>query len=447
MTVFFNKARGRWQYDFVLDGVRHAGQARDSATGEPARNRTDAKRIEEALRVAARASAKAPEVPPPGAYMLAQAISAWSARKRGMDNWVNNQVYAREILRHFGAATPVTAIDEAMIWGYVAWSRDQHVRIWAGGSRKPTVEDAGDDSLWRTTDRKRSDSTINRYLNVIRESLRLSHEARDGLGRRLLPVLPKVPELAEPVSVPRPIPDADLERIAKAAPGYLADAILLARNMGFRLDELTTLRPDQVDVTARGVWLEAAQTKANRATFKPANGAAWEVLDRRRREALQLGLDRILFWPRPIGRGEVEWRPIRSFKRAWTSALTRAGLAGRYTWHNTKASFVTAIGAVASARVTRDLAEHRDASTTDRYLAVMDEAKRAAVEAAAWTPQRPSPNRVSQSGPGRRAMIPAKALEKLVGPARFELATPRPPERCTAPEVADFLAFARKKRA
>jgi integrase len=448
MTVFFNKARSRWQYDFMIEGVRHAGQARDPDTGQPARNRTEAKRIEDALRVAARSSAQAAAaVPAPGTYTLAQAIGAWATRKRGADNWVNNQVYAREILRHFGPATPVAAIDEAAVWGYVAWSRDQQVRIWAGGNRKPTPDDADDATLWRLTDRRRSDSTINRYLNVIREALRLAHEARDGHGRRLLAVPVTVPELSEPVTVPRPIPDADLERIAAVAAPHLADAITLARNMGFRLDELTTIRPDQVDESARGVWLDAGQTKANRATFKPANAAAWAVLVRRKIEAEQLGMGRILYWAKPAGRGRVEWRTIRTFKTAWMAALRRAGLTGRYTWHNTKASFVTAIGAVASARVTRDLAEHRDASTTDRYLAVMDEAKRTAVEAVSWAPCGPVPNPVSQSGTGRRVRVRAKYLKEMVGPARFELATPRPPERCVAPEVADFLAFARKKRA
>ncbi|MCA6303678.1 MAG: tyrosine-type recombinase/integrase [Phenylobacterium sp.] len=452
MTVFFNRARGRWHYDFVVGGVRHAGQARDPATGAPARTKGEAKAIEEALRVAARAAAVAPAPPAPAAYTLAMAIAAWSVAKRGRDNWANNAVYAREILAHFGPATPVAAIDAAAVRAYVAWASAQPVRVWAGGTRRPRPEDADDPALWRAAGRTRAPATVNRYLNVLRESLRMAHEARDGAGRRLLPVLPRVPELAEPAAAPRPIPDEALARIVAVAAPHLADAILLARNMGFRLDEMTSIRPDQVDDAARGVWLDAAQTKAARGTFKPAPAAAWAVLERRAAEARALGLDRILFWPRPAGRApdgspRARWEPVRSFKTAWRGALARAGLAGRWRWHDLKASFVTAVARHGRPATVQQLAEHRHASTTARYLAVFDEDKRAAVEAAQWSPTGPTPNPESQSPRRGKARIARKCLEKMVGPARFELATPRPPDRSVAPETSEILAFLRRKRA
>ncbi|MGE4280915.1 MAG: hypothetical protein AB7G62_15100 [Magnetospirillum sp.] len=115
---------------------------------------------------------------------------------------------------------------------------------------------------------------------------------------------------------------------------------------------------------------------------------------------------------------------------AWTRVLRELGLEGVHTFHNTKASFVTAVAPA----VTQQLARHKDYRTTERYLKVNDVAARAAVDAAAIRVNAPThgqkvPDRITSAGKGKAASPKAAAfLENLVGAAGFEPTTPSPPD-------------------
>ena len=80
---------------------------------------------------------------------------------------------------------------------------------------------------YKQTARTRSDSTINRYLDCLRSILGVAYEARDWTGKRVLEDLPDLPDLREPIHLPRPIPDADLMRIMEAAPPHLTAGIFV----------------------------------------------------------------------------------------------------------------------------------------------------------------------------------------------------------------------------
>lgn len=112
--------------------------------------------------------------------------------------------------------------------------------IYIGGSKKRAPE-SDPAKLYRPSDRKRADSTINRYLVCLGEAMRLVHWLKDAGGRPLLAELPKVPRLAEPEHLPRPVSDDDLQAIMQRVPQHLADGILLARLMGFRKGEVFAL--------------------------------------------------------------------------------------------------------------------------------------------------------------------------------------------------------------
>lgn len=120
----------------------------------------------------------------------------------------------------------------------------------------------------------------------------------------------------------------------------------------------------------------------------------------------------------------------------------------QYRFHDTKASYVTAVAHVATAAVTQQLARHRSYETTKRYLRVADEAARNAVEAipmkvfanAAASPSRKQESqtdgaaapKATQDAAKEKALEPlgSKAfsvLPELVGATGFEPATPRPP--------------------
>ncbi|WP_449234565.1 tyrosine-type recombinase/integrase [Azospirillum doebereinerae] len=225
-------------------------------------------------------------------------------------------------------------------------------------------------------------------------------------------------------------------------PAHLADAALLVRLMGFRKAEVFGLRVQQVDFSVRGVWLEAEQTKGGRAECVPASDEAIELLRRLVDQAREWKTDH-LFTYQHGKKGER--RPVKDPRRAWRTVLKKLGI--KHRWHDTKASFVTAVAQVASAATTKALARHKDHRTTERYIEVADPVRRQAVEAISFGGQQPargkSPKRESQTGAAsdldsiagpenEKALEPlgSKAFPlhpELVGATGFEPATPRPP--------------------
>ena len=58
MSVWFDPRGARWRYKFRIDGKPHQADAIDPETGEMARNKTDAKRIERLAKTTAEIHAK-----------------------------------------------------------------------------------------------------------------------------------------------------------------------------------------------------------------------------------------------------------------------------------------------------------------------------------------------------------------------------------------------------
>ncbi len=293
--------------------------------------------------------------------------------------------------------------------------------------------------------RLRSDSTTNRYLICLGAALRIAQSLRDTAGKPLLADMPKVPRLAEPKHLPRPIADEDLLAIVQdpSVPRHVADGVMLVRLMGFRKAEVFALKIHQVDFTNRGVWLEARETKGNRAEFVQASDEAMALLERLVQQARGWKVDHLFTYQH----GEKgERRPVKNPKRAWGTALKKLGIE-HHRFHDTKASFVTAVARVASAAVTKSLARHKDHRTTERYIEIVDPVKRQAIEAIAiggtkarvgaspkQEPQTPCPARPSDAPDAGKEKAPEPlgpgafpVSGTMVGATGFEPATPRPP--------------------
>lgn len=459
MSVCFNKGRGKWRYDFWLDGVRHQGYCDDPGTGKHAGNKTEAKRVEAIIRGALmRQGEKPAQAGEPPSFSFGQAVAAFSSRKMNGRNWANQRVYVQDLMRYFGQSFPVAAIAEdsadpnaPSIWGYIRWARQQPVMIYVGKGRKLSeMLDLGVpiEKLYRPAadGRLRADSTINRYLDCLRETLRIAYDLRHPKTGDLMfkGPMPKVPDLDEPEYLPRPFSDDAIWEAVTRAPAHLAWGILLARLMGFRKAEMFDITIPQVDFQSRGIWLAAADTKGKRDEFVPANAEAMELLEYLVAEARARGVQHIITYRRTRttwnikgGKAAGDGRtvrfgpavPVKDPKKAFARVLKEMGLQGIHTFHNTKASFVTAVAHVAPAAVTQDLARHKDYRTTQRYLKVADHAKRAAVEAATTKPSAtPSPSRKSLTENNKAAQEAAKSLKNMVGATGFEPATPSPPD-------------------
>jgi integrase len=421
MRAYFNKKRNRWMYDLQINGKRYNRYCIDPDTGAEPNNQTEADKI--VVKIKARlltaVDKKSTAVVESEPLTVLEAFVDYANRMKGQRNWSNNQTYVRELVNYFGAQTHVISIDEKKIWDYILWARQQPVMVYVGGNKNRTdaAEHHAAGSLFRPAEdgRTREDSTINRYLQALNGALGAAYKLRclDG-SPRLNATKPDVPNLKEPEALPRPISDANIQRMIETGPPHLADAVLLNRLMGFRKAEAFDLTKGQVDFPNRGVWLEARDTKGKRGEFVHASEAALQLLKRLVDQANERGTEYLITYPfkkaadkvpgkrirrylgsevidgkRHLKRETVnlivEWRPIKNPKRSWKTLNKKLGLDHKF--HQTKASFVTAVAHVAPAAVVQQAGRQKDYRTTQRYIKVADQAMKTAVEEASFKPQ------------------------------------------------------------
>ncbi len=384
MTVTYDPRRKKWRYNFRLNGERHSRYCVDPATGKPAANKTQAKAIEDKIRARLMEGLGHRRATPMD-YTVAQAFAVFLTQRKNIANYSLVAGHVRELVSWLGPQTLLSNITERRIQEYITWAQHQKIKVWLGGpSKLKNIEPESQALAWKTSDRTRSDSVINRYLTTLRTTLKIAHDTRDPrTGLPLLPFCPRVPRLKEPKRLPRPIASHDIDALIAAAPPHLADALRLTVLMGFRRAEVFGLKVGQVDLNNRGVWLKAEQTKGNRDEFIPASAAALDILKRLKKQAEALGMENLILYRRGGIKTPMQWLPCKNAKRSWHNALKKCGLNGQHVFHSTKASFVSAIAQKMPAAIVQDLARHKDFATTQRYLRVTDTLRRDGVEAAA----------------------------------------------------------------
>lgn len=133
MTVFFDKARDHWRYDFWHAGKRYTGYCDDPRTGEAARTKTQAKHVEDIIRGAVKAQPATAKPSAPTGYSVAEAFAEYADEARHKRSWSNIKRYIRELVAYFGPDSLLSDVDEDAIASYVAWARRQPVLRFAGG--------------------------------------------------------------------------------------------------------------------------------------------------------------------------------------------------------------------------------------------------------------------------------------------------------------------------
>lgn len=379
MTIYWNRKRERWMYDFRRGGQRYAGYADHPETQEPATSRRRAEAIEALLKAQADALVKAEAaenrraLSRPAGFTLAQAMAYYAEhRAKTRRTWKDGiRRKIRELLAWFGPETVVEELTVARVRDYIVWSRDQDVRRYMGGPN------GGGTS--RTLGRKRAARTINGYLVTLRAALNLC------LADEKVSRVPHIPSEDEPVDEPNPIQRADLDRILAVAPDHLRDVLILCVMTGLRQDECVLLTWRQVDLERGIVTLVAVETKSNRGRPVYLNPAAMAVLtrlDAARPKPRTLDQRVILYRPRGKGRP----RPIASIKKAWERALEQVGLKepgckARYRFHDTRAAFCSYLAEQGVDPVhIKELAGHKDITTTMRYVKASNTRLRDAVD-------------------------------------------------------------------
>jgi integrase len=390
MTVYFDKARRCWRYDFELGKVRYAKECLDQ-DGKPVTSRRGALVAEAEAK---RRAAIAPKLPRSADLTVAQVMDRLTNDWMGEADWPNKLRYCREIIAFFGAATLVRDIDGARCDDYITFARKQPVMIWTGGSsRRRDAADA--DQFWKPhpTGKCRGPGTVNRYLPVIRAMFERAHKTRDPItGQRAIEEVPEVKDLSEPKRLPRPVPDAVLSDVLGTVPSHIADAMLGTLYFGFRKTEMFSLQIGHVDFEAGGIRLEHQEVKNNKDEFMPGGRDAMQFLARLVDQARERGVTHLITWRRTYkdaaAQAAAPWRPIKSPKRAWGTAMTRIEKAfgKRWRWHDIRAAFITHVAITSGGIVAKHLARHADYRTTEGYIAVADDVARAAAERASERP-------------------------------------------------------------
>ena len=380
MTVYQNRQRdNEWRYDFRLGGERFHGPCVDPVTSAPAANRKQAIEHESIARRAARLSGRAGRsVSRPGFFSFGQSVVLHIEHQVGSSpaHVANLKLYARELVDHFGDATPVVEITQERVDEYRRLASTATVKVWRGG---PTARKTASHKLGQG-DRVRSPASVNHRLNCLRAALAQAHRVKDPVtGSPMLPFPPMVTPVPAPKRRPSPIPDVELFARLVKAPPWTREAAELGRYFGLRRAEALATDLSHIDQEERALRFDGGATKSGRDEFARPVPGGWEVLSRLASQARARGQTRLITWPGPqywraCLAGEpvprTAWRPLKSVRRSWRTTAMTAEIDAPHRLHDTRARYITEIAKVASSATTQEAARHQDAATTARYTAI-----------------------------------------------------------------------------
>jgi hypothetical protein len=375
MTVSFNKARGRWAFDFWKNSQRYQGYCVD-ALGLPVTSKTAARQAEamEKRRVELE-----PKMAKAGELTIAMAIAALAPTWQAQDSWPGRQIWLRDIIDFFGLDTAIASIDQARVDDYVTRCRTAKVRAWSGGPNRDP-QDPANAAFWRETNRTRSAATINLYLGTLRQIFGRAAAHRDPMtGQPVFAWLPTVPEIKRPKRKGRPMPDQVSAELMSIMPAHVVDAMMLTALFGFRSTEAFTLLRTQVDWQSCGVRLQAEDVKDGEDAFLPASQFAMGWLWCLDIDADRRSLQHLISW-RPKKDGPFV--PLKKPRSAWrrAHAFMRAKYGRTWRWHDLRAAFITQVALHSGGIVAQNLARHSSFSTTQGYIDVADEMRRLAAD-------------------------------------------------------------------
>jgi integrase len=377
MAVWLDKSRKKFRYDFTDLGERHHGYCVDPESDEHAKNRTDARRIEGLVRTAVRKARLAPQsvqkAETATTFTLAQSLAEYMEKAVEKNrSWKNSIAIIREIKDFFGEDRTLASISEADIEAYRKRLIDQPVKINAAGPKK------GGEARPTRNGRKRSKSTANRHLNVLRAAWRLSYR-RHAAEMPGFPRPPWIEEYDEPKLLPCPVRDGDMRRMVELAArkwAHLFAAIMIAIHAGLRLREVLGLLWAQIDWEARTITLPKTKSTPR---VVPMNDTCLGIMRWLRERAPNpddMGARVILY--RHYGIGPA--RPVNSVKGAFNKLLDGLELRGKYTFKSLRASFATYLAEKGEdVLMIMELMGHADVRTTKRYVNIANPAKAEAV--------------------------------------------------------------------
>lgn len=386
MTVFFDKKRGRWRYDFVLAGQRHARECLD-AVGLPVASKRAAATVEAEAKRQARLGLNAVRT---NELTLAQIFNDLTEIWQKQPGWSDRKRMVRELLRFFGPDTAMRDIDGAKIQDYIAFALRQPLRVWVGGPKNGQNQNSWTE---HPSKRTRSPATVNRYLPLLRAAFKRAYMTRNSVTReRGVEDIPAIPKLSELKRKARPVPDDVLRDLMNILPLHVVEALKVTLFFGFRRNEAFSLTASQIDFEAGGIRLEAKNVKNRTDAFLPGSRYGMRFMAELVDQARKRGTHHLITWRGQITNEQklvtAKWVPIKSPKSAWTRAMTEIekNYGRKWRWHDIRAAYITQVAVTSGAIAAQKLARHSDFKTTAGYIEVADDVMRAAAEKASERP-------------------------------------------------------------
>lgn len=387
MSVWWSAPHKCWRYKFQIDLKSFSGDIRRSdGTTPPERGgKREARQIEEELKVQKRKEVKAALAVPAGEFTLAEAIvvrlaAAKKKKEGGLRNMRMIKSRQRKILSYFGPDTRITTIRKSDIDGFSTFLIEEEKKVWKGGPHKVPVEQLAEGMKPLKNPAKRSRSTANAILHELSAILRAAHKTEDKLtGRRMLPEMPIIEFFSVGPKVPNPIPDEDIVRILDNAAPHLVDYLSLCRLFGFREQEALHFERSWVRWADGIVVIPAEHAKSGRDEILPISNAAYDFLRTLYDDAAAAGQKQLVLYIDPK---TGKKRPLKSVRTAWERACARAKLEVKYRKHGMRGRFITALAETTSPEIVHRLARHLDYETTQGYVEIAANLKRAAINAA-----------------------------------------------------------------
>jgi integrase len=389
MTVFFDKIRGQYCYDFQFGGRRYRGRCVDAA-GAKITGKRAAVQMEAEARARAKISGKLPRA---GELTLGEILNVLSETWQHQPDWKDRRRYVREILAFFGPARRMADIDGAMVQDYIRDALDKPIMVWVGGSNRKTTDADAKRFFRPAKGKKRTAVSVNRSLQVLRAAFRRAHETRDPITRRrAVEDIPAIGDLKEGKRKATPIPDDVIVELFRSLPQHLAEAIRATLYFGFRRGEVFNLQIEDVDFLARGVRLYAENVKDDEDAFIPGGPEAMTFLAQLVAQAKERHTPYLITWRRhrkdAAAQAAEKWCPIINPRSSWRRVMNRieAKFGRRWRWHDLRAAYITYVAMTAGPMAAQRLARHSDFKTTQGYVEVADKVMRAGADSAAARP-------------------------------------------------------------
>lgn len=387
MTVFYDKERCRWRYDFQIGSQRYARECLNSR-GDPVASKRAAQDCENEARRIAKLLPKLPRAPELTFGQIVNDLSNGWKDRRG---WHDRKHMVREIVQFFGAATLIRDIDGARIQDYVAFAQRQPLMVWIGGPLASSTKI----KQWKPhpSGKTRSAARVNRYLPILRAIFERAYNTRDSHTReRAIEAIPVIKDLAETKRKARPVPDGVLSTVLERLPAHVCEAVKVTLFFGIRRSEVFSLTVSQVDFDARGIRLEGVNVKDREDAFIPGSSQAMQFMAQLVDQAKDRNTRSLISYrPRVTDAtklASLKWRSIKSPKTAWRTAMKaiEKELGSSWRWHDIRAAFITHVAIMSGALAAQRMARHSDFKTTQGYIEVADPVMRAAAESATDRP-------------------------------------------------------------